>query len=79
MPHPINFALNKLIVSNRRGNVEKTKKDRNTAIEVLKCLIYKGEEGNIKNVFSMLSGKRKNIIISELEKEAEKTVIDILT
>lgn len=52
LPHPVNFALHKFIISQRRTKEEKAIKDRNAAIEILKALVDKGESGLIKNVFN---------------------------
>ena len=63
LPHPINFALHKLIISQRRIKEEKAIKDRNAAIEILKALVDKGESSNIKIVFNSapLTWQRKII------------------
>ena len=57
LPHPANFALHKLIVSNRRSNEDKAQKDFNTAVEILKALIKKGEAATIAKVFNSISSQ----------------------
>ena len=54
LPHPVNFALHKLIISGRRRKSEKAEKDKAAAIDILKALIDKGEKAEIQKVFSSL-------------------------
>lgn len=77
LPHPINFALHKLIISERRANEEKALKDRNAAIEVLRALIIKGEAAAIKNTFnSMVTGWQKKVI-KGLGETKEKEILGL--
>lgn len=78
LPHPANFALHKLIIFQRRLKEDKALKDRNTAVEVLKALISKGESGTIKNVFNSVHKKWQKKIIKGLEEAEEKEIIGIL-
>ncbi|MEW6086768.1 MAG: GSU2403 family nucleotidyltransferase fold protein [bacterium] len=78
LPHPANFALHKLIIFQRRLKEEKAIKDRNTAIEILKALIHKGESGVIKNVFNTVPSKWQNKIIKGLESAEELSFLKIL-
>lgn len=73
LPHPVNFALHKLIVSQRRDKKEKAMKDRNTATEILKALISKGDTQIIRRVFSsmLLPWQKKILKILENAKEWE--------
>ncbi|MEI8348693.1 MAG: GSU2403 family nucleotidyltransferase fold protein [Candidatus Omnitrophota bacterium] len=65
LPHPANFALHKLIIFQRRAKKDKAEKDRNTAIEILKALINKGEAHIIKNVFRSVHRKWQNKILKD--------------
>ncbi|MCG2726092.1 MAG: nucleotidyltransferase domain-containing protein [Elusimicrobia bacterium] len=73
LPHPVHFALHKLIVSQRRAKEEKAKKDRNAAIEILRALISKGDTPIIRQGFkSMLLPWQKKILkVLENAKELE--------
>ncbi|MEW5757939.1 MAG: GSU2403 family nucleotidyltransferase fold protein [Candidatus Omnitrophota bacterium] len=78
LPHPANFALHKLIIFQRRFKEEKALKDRNTAIEVLKALINKGESDTIKQVFDSMPKKWQNKIVNGLDKNQDKNILIIL-
>lgn len=78
LPHPANFALHKLIIFQRRLRQEKSIKDRNTAIEILKVLINRGESEIIKSVFSSIPRKWQNRILKGLEKSKESGILDML-
>ncbi len=78
LPHPANFALHKLIIFQRRLKEEKAIKDRNTAVEILKTLINKGELDIIKNVFNTVPLKWQNKIIKGLELAEEHNIIKVL-
>ncbi len=77
LPHPANYALHKLIVSQRRqGNKNwKSKKDIDAAIEILKALENKGETKTIKTVFLSLPQKWQNKVLSVVENLIEKEQI----
>lgn len=78
LPHPVNFALHKLIIYQRRVKTEKAIKDRDTAIEVLKALINKGEVKIIKNVYASIPDKWQKKIIKGLEQIKTRESRDIL-
>ena len=78
LPHPANFALHKLIISQRRPQEEKAVKDRDTATEVLKALISKGEADRVRKVFDSLFKKWQTKIIRGIEKAKEEAILDAL-
>ncbi len=78
LPHPANFALQKLIISRRRSKEDKAIKDRNIALEILKALINKGEVNIIRQVFRSMPGKWQTKIIRGLEETKEKEILCIL-
>jgi hypothetical protein len=78
LPHPANFALHKLIIFQRRLKQEKAIKDRNTAIEILKALMNKGESAIIKRVFNSIPQKWQNKIIRGLREAEDKDILAIL-
>ncbi len=78
LPHPANFALHKLIISERRTKGEKAIKDKNAAILILKALINKGESRLIKGAFHLFAKKLQNKIISILEEVKEEEILEVL-
>jgi len=66
MPHPANFALHKLIVAQRRVKKEKSIKDMEAAVKVLRMLIEKGEKDIITKTFTLISPKWQKKIIEVL-------------
>jgi len=79
LPHPANFALHKLIIFQRRLREEKAIKDRNTAIEILKALINKGDAAVLLRVFNSMIPKWHKKVIKGLEEVKEKEILDLLT
>ena len=79
LPHPANFALHKLIISQRRPKKDKAAKDRNAAIGILKALINKGESRVIRRSFDSLLPKWQKKIIKVLEETKEKYILSVLT
>lgn len=62
LPHPVNFGLQKLIVSGRRADRDKGAKDRLQAVEVLRAVIERGEGEEIRRKYRKLpAGWRKSI------------------
>ena len=66
MPHPVNFALHKLIISKRRRDKEKSEKDSVAAIQILKSLIDNRQKNLVRDVFDALPKKWKKAISKEL-------------
>ncbi len=79
LPHPANFALHKLIISQRRPREDKALKDRNAAVEILKALLDKGEIDTIRKVFSSLFPKWQKKVLKALEKAREEVMVDKLS
>jgi hypothetical protein len=79
LPHPANFALHKLIVSQRRKTGDKTVKDRDSAIKILNALIEKGEELTIRKVFNSVPQGWRKKVLKGLELAGETKIIRILT
>lgn len=78
LPHPVNFALHKLIISKRRENPEKKLRDRESALRILRALSDKGETDNVKNLFDSLPQKWQKKIVDVLEESEEKEVLKFL-
>jgi len=75
VPHPANFALHKLIIYQRRIREYKALKDKNTAIEVLKALLDKGDSRIVKKTLDSIPRKWKNKVMKGLEGEDIKFII----
>jgi hypothetical protein len=78
LPHPANFALHKLIISQRRRNKEKAEKDNETARKILKALIDKGEINSVKKVFTSVPVKWQSKIINGLKLIKEDEIVETL-
>jgi len=78
LPHPANFALHKLIVFQRRLRQDKAVKDKNTAIEILKALINKGDTAVLIQVFHSMIPKWQKKVIKGLEEAKEKEILNTL-
>jgi len=79
LPHPANFALHKLIIFQRRLKEDKAIKDRNTAIEILKAMINKGESKIVRQVFDSVPKKWQIKIIQGLSEPLDKNILAILS
>jgi len=79
MPHPANFALHKLIISQRRFKEEKAIKDRSAAVDILKALITKGEMSTITHVFNSMLPKWQKKVVKGLKEAKEKDILSLLT
>lgn len=78
LPHPVNFSLHKLIISQRRKNPEKMTKDKEAAIQILKALIKNNEHNMIKNIFNSSPQKWQKKIIKGVAETKEKDILEIL-
>jgi len=78
LPHPANFALHKLIISQRRQNNDKTMKDREAAMKILKALIEKGEIAKIKDAFQSVPRGWRQKIMKGLELANESSIVQLL-
>lgn len=63
LPHPINYALQKLIISGRRADEKKATKDRFQAVEVLREIVARadGEKARVK-FMKLPAGWRKAVL-----------------
>jgi hypothetical protein len=78
IPHPVNFALHKVLISERRQKEEKVLKDRDAGIRILKALIEKGEHKAIKQCFDSMPKGWQRKIIKGLREPEEKKILEIL-
>ena len=68
LPHPVNFALHKLIIYQLRGNPEKAKRDRETALRILEAVVEKGEKDLIQQTFEAIPVKWQKKILTGLQR-----------
>jgi hypothetical protein len=68
LPHPARFALHKLIISHRRTAGEKTQKDIEAAVSILRALIQKGSEESIRDVFNEMPRRWKSMVKKAAQK-----------
>jgi len=78
LPHPVSFALHKLIIFQRRRKDEKAVKDREAAINILKALIDKGETPEVRKTLKALPTKWQKKIADGLKIAGNKEVIKAL-
>lgn len=79
LPHPVNFALHKLIISQRRLKEDKALKDRNAAVATLKALFEKGDIDTIRAVFGSLPAKWQKKVFKALAEAREEAIADKLS
>jgi hypothetical protein len=78
VPHPANFALQKLLILNRRNLPEKTLKDKEAAIQILKALTDKQELSYVKTVFNSMPTRWKTKVKKILTEIEQVEILDIL-
>jgi len=78
LPHPANFAIHKLVVSQRRRQKDKSEKDREAGLKILKALIDQKEQRLIKKVFDSVPPKWQKTILKELKDADEHQLIEAL-
>ncbi|MBF0107453.1 MAG: hypothetical protein HQM16_19260 [Deltaproteobacteria bacterium] len=71
VPHPINFALHKLIIFQRRRNKDKALKDKESALRILRALINKGETQLIKDKLKNIpkGWQKKYLLVSKFREK----------
>ncbi len=79
LPHPANFALHKLIVSQRRTKEEKAVKDKDAAISIIKALIANNETQTLRDVFRKVPVKWQEKIIEGFKFADEPELLEIIT
>ena len=78
IPHPANFALQKLLILNRRNLPEKALKDKDAAIQLLKALSDKRELDFVKTVFDSMPKRWQATVKKVLAQIEEVEILDIL-
>ena len=78
LPHPVNFALHKLIIFQRRVKKEKADKDRGAAVMLLRALIKKGDAKRIKSVFDFIPLRWRKSVLKGLQNVEDKDILRVL-
>jgi hypothetical protein len=78
LPHPVNFALHKLIIFQRRIKKEKADKDREAATMLLRALIKKGDGKRIKSVFDSIPTLWRKSVLKGLQNVEDRDILRIL-
>jgi hypothetical protein len=74
LPHPANFALQKLLILNRRNLPAKAMKDKEAAVQLLKALSDKKELNYVKAVFNSMP-KRWQTKVKKILTESEQVEV----
>lgn len=78
LPHPINYALQKLIISGRRAHEEKAAKDRLQAVEVLREIVARGDGGKARSKFRNLPAGWRKAVLAGLKAAQANDLNDLL-
>ena len=78
LPHPVDFALHKLLIAGRRNNKAKAEKDRIQAIGLLTALNNSGEIETVRIVYDAMSKSWRKTIKQELLALGEEQFVELL-
>ena len=78
LPHPVNFALHKLIIFQLRVKEDKADKDKAAAVMLLRALIQKGDAKLIKDVFDAIPTRWRKSILKGLANLEDKDIVSVL-
>jgi hypothetical protein len=75
IPHPVDFALHKLLIAGRRKQKEKTEKDRTQAVALLRALNESGEIDTVRAILEAMPNSWQNTIRQELAGLGEEELL----
>lgn len=78
VPHPVNYGLHKLIISSRRNDEDKKRKDIEAGLSVLNLYMENEGQDMICEVYQNIFNKQKRNIINLLKNEKEYSLLEIL-
>ena len=78
VPHPADFALQKLLIARRRKQRDKAKKDRAQAIAVLRALDASDQVGTVFSLLQTMPQSWQRTIRKELTEMGEKDLLDLI-
>jgi hypothetical protein len=79
LPHPIAYALHKLIIHGRRTKKEKAAKDRDQALMLLHHVLRHENPSKIKEIFLTMSKRWRDKIFKILKALDEEEVLSVLS
>ncbi|MBU0672731.1 MAG: nucleotidyltransferase domain-containing protein [Candidatus Margulisbacteria bacterium] len=79
LPHPIAYALHKLIILGRRTKKEKAAKDRDQALMLLHHVLKHEKPRKIKEIFLTMPKKWQDKIFKALKKLDEEEILSVLS
>jgi len=78
LPHPVNFALHKLLVMGRRPKAEKQVKDKDAAVKILDALVDSGQGSTIRNAFLTMPKRWQGIVKKQLADITDRKILEVL-
>lgn len=69
------YALQKLIIAEKRKNPDKAAKDRHSAFVVLDALIENGESSELRHAVENLSRKTLKTVVAEFAKAGRQNIL----
>jgi len=78
LPHPVDFALHKLLIAGRRNRKEKAEKDRTQAVALLKALNIAGDFETVRTVYTGMPKSWRRKIRQELLALGEEQLIVLI-
>lgn len=78
LPHPINYAFQKLIISGRRVYAEKAAKDRLQAVEVLREVLARGEADKARAKLQKLPAGWRKAVLEGLKTAKADDLVSLL-
>jgi len=80
VPHPANFALQKLIVASRRAEPVKQENDLRQAVDVLRAMVEAGEQNAILEVYRSIPLKWQRLIRKSLtDRPLAEAIVSLLS
>ncbi|NNN05736.1 MAG: hypothetical protein HKL90_07530 [Elusimicrobia bacterium] len=79
LPHPINYAFQKLIISGRRAYEAKAVKDRLQAVEVLREVVSRGGKEKARSKFLKLPAGWRKAVLTGLKAAQADDLTDLLS
>lgn len=78
VPHPANFALQKLLIARRRTQKDKAEKDRSQAIAILEALRASGTFKTVRTLYGSMPKPWQKAIRHELAEMGEERLLELL-
>lgn len=77
VPHPIAFALHKLLISGRRQDKKKAPRDKEMAFRILDAVQQTGRSSELPTIWSSFTKKEKAEVLCAIEKEGRADLIGL--